>query len=409
MDTNNLAGSPPRTSSTPSGGIDRRHFVALGLGGIATAALPPCLALAPARGSTAAPAATSEEGIEAVIRPPTLFAGIRKPITRRADLEPRIAVLEKACGDRIAGPLTHIFRFDTPVEGFDSEIGFPVSEAVDRGEIRTHTLREMHFYSTLHIGPPETLRDAAVKIHRYMGTTGLSPELELVEVYHHHDRAQPERSRTEVMGAFLAWPEVYRAQLDRVLGGVAAASIWKGGDRLTPHTPVDERCQWVAESIARLEANSTVDQHFDILSRVALVRPPENIALMRRVYEDGGRDVEAVFHAWAARMEKAPSGGLVDPPRFDGKVLHLSKPPRDGKAYRAASSHADKRRAYCFCNLVSHATDPRIDPIFCYRAAGWSRQLWEPLLGVDFTHCEITHSILKGDDFCAWDFHLPTA
>ncbi|MCP4902953.1 MAG: hypothetical protein GY906_38815, partial [bacterium] len=58
------------------------------------------------------------------------------------------------------------------------------------------------------------------------------------------------------------------------------------------------------------------------------------------------------------------------------------------------------------CNLVREAADPQIDPIFCYRAAGWSRQFFEPILGRQFTSCEITHSILKGDDFCAWDYHL---
>jgi hypothetical protein len=50
----------------------------------------------------------------------------------------------KPCAGVIAGPLTHIFRFDTPVEGYDSEICFPVSEPVTTAEVATHTLREMH-------------------------------------------------------------------------------------------------------------------------------------------------------------------------------------------------------------------------------------------------------------------------
>jgi hypothetical protein len=55
---------------------------------------------------------------------------------------------------------------------------------------------------------------------------------------------------------------------------------------------------------------------------------------------------------------------------------------------------------------VREAAHPKIDPIFCYRAAGWSRQFIEPILGQEFKRCIITHSILKGDDFCAWDYHL---
>ena len=65
------------------------------------------------------------------------------------------------------------------------------------------------------------------------------------------------------------------------------------------------------------------------------------------------------------------------------------------------------RRAYCFCSLIREAKDPKVSPLFCYRAAGWAKQFWEPILGVKFTRCDITHSILKGDRFCAWDYHLP--
>ena len=95
-----------------------------------------------------------------------------------------------------------------------------------------------------------------------------------------------------------------------------------------------------------------------------------------------------------------------DPPRFDGKILHVSKVPYNAEAYKAARTQEEKRKAYCFCNLVREAKDPKIDPIFCYRAAGWARQFWEPLLEVEFKKCVITHSILKGDGFCAWDYHL---
>jgi len=40
-------------------------------------------------------------------------------------------------------------------------------------------------------------------------------------------------------------------------------------------------------------------------------------------------------------------------------------------------------------------------------AGPWARQFWEPILSVEFKKCTITHSILKGDKFCAWDYHLP--
>ncbi len=383
----------------------RRTFVRCGLAGLAGAAAPSMLAASspPSAGVQPRP----PEGIRSVVRDEVLFAGIRAPITERAQLEPRLELLREACGSLIVGPLTHVFRFDTPVEGFDSELGFPVSSAVDDGPVRSHVLRRMHFYTRSHDGPATTIRDTSRALYEYMRTTGLSPELELVEVYP-DDRLPGEgSSRVEVMASYLAWPEVYREQLERVLGAEAAAAVWQGGERLTPHTPVDPRCEWVATSIDRLRRCSNLDEQFDILSRVALVRPPEDVQAAREVYDSAGGDVEAVFRALQEKLEATRTGGFVDPPRFDGRVLHLSKVPYDRAAYEAARNPLERRRAYCFCNLVREASNPRIDPVFCYRAAGWDRQLWEPILGVELERCVLTHSILQGDDFCAWDFVMP--
>jgi hypothetical protein len=375
----------------------------MGLKGLALASIAPYLGFD--SGLVWALSEAPEVDIEAIVRPPTLFAGIRKPITKREQLEPRIALLEKVCGKKISGPLTHIFRFDTPVEGYDSEIGFPVSEAVDSGDIRTHTLRAMHFYSADHRGADATIRETRGKIYQYMSTTGLSPELELVEVFHHRDREQPERSRTQVMASFLAWPEVYRTQLTRVIGPEAAATVWQGGEKITPHTLVDQRCDWVAATIARLKQATNIDQQYDILSRVALVRPTEDAMHYKQIYDRSG-DLKEVLRTQEADLKSKTGKTFPDPWRFDGKVLHMSKVPYNHEAYAAAKTATEKRKAYCFCNLVREAKDPRIDPIFCYRAAGWSRQFVETIIGRELKRCFITHSILKGDDFCAWDYHL---
>jgi hypothetical protein len=386
------------------GGCDRRCFIRAGCGTAAWAAAPMLLPFEPLPAAAAEAASTSE--ISAVVRAPTLFAGIRRPITERAELEPRVKELDAACAGSIAGPLTHIFRFDTPVEGYDSEIGYPVSAPVEVGSITTHTLREMHFYSRVHDGPMDTLRVTRSSLYDYMNTTGLSPELELVEVFPEHRMGEPPGGPVQVMASFLAWPEVYRAQLERVLGREAAAAVWLGGEALTPHTPVDPRCTWVGESIDCLKACSTPDQQFDILSRVALVRPQEDILPYKAIYEKTG-DITAVFRAQEEKLSQTRTGGFIDPPRCSGSILHTSKVPYNREAYDAASTPRERRRAFCFCNLIREADEPRVDPIFCYRAAGWARQFWEPILGVEFTSCTITASILKGDGFCAWDYRLP--
>jgi hypothetical protein len=346
-------------------------------------------------------------GISHVRREETLFAGIRRPIKSRAELLPRMEEVQQACKHMAVSPLTHIFRFDTPVDGFDSEIGFAVSSPVNRGDVRTHTLRRLDFLSAVHRGPVGTLRETSGRIYAHLNRVGLAPELESVEIYHQFDPASEARNRIEVQASFLAWPEVYREQLLRVLGRDLADIVWDGGEALTPFTGVDERAAWVGRSLERLKQVTDQDQQFDILSRVALVRPAEDTAKYRAVYETSGRSVQAVLDAQNRYLTTTPTGGWIDPPYTDGKVMHLSKVAFDREGYDKAKTHEQLRKSYCFCPLIREAKDPQVDPIFCYRAAGWARQFWEPILGVQFTRCTITHSILKGDRFCAWDYQLP--
>jgi len=344
--------------------------------------------------------------IQHVVREETLFAGIRKPIKSREELLPRMDEIRRACEGVAAGPLTHIFRFDTPVDGYDSEIGYPVSAPVNRGEIQTHTLRRLHFFSLLHEGPVKTLRETSAKISAHMNRVGLSPELELVEIYHRYTPDDEASNRIELRTAFLAWPEVYRNQLVRVLGTDLATRIWAGGEQITPFTLVDDRARWVGESLEQLKRHTDQDQQFDILSRVALVRPREDAEKHKALYEASGRRIDAVLEAQDRTLSGTPTGGFIDPPWCDGTVLHLSKVAYNRAAYDKAQTQAERRKAYCFCSLVREARDPKIDPIFCYRAAGWARQFWEPILGIEFKHCAITKSILKGDAVCAWEYRL---
>lgn len=384
-------------------GFDRRSFIKGGLAGLAFCSVPLFSKTVPM--GLFPDVAVDTSSIKDVVRKEILFAGIRKPIKKREELLPRIKQLRQICGNKISGPLTNIFRFDTPVEGYDSEVGFPVSEVVNRGDIVTHKLRSMHFYSASHEGPVNSIGKATGKLYQYMNRTGLSPELELVEVYHHYDLNKFENVNVEVMASYLPWPEVYRNQLIRVLGNQKTDLIWKGGELMTPHTLVDPRCDWVGKSIDILIKNSSPDQQFDILSRVALIRPEEDINQYKKIYEKS-KNIEDIFKIQHEKLAKTRTGGFLDPPRFDGKILHVSKVPYNKKKYVEAKTHREKRKAFCFCNLIREAENPRVDSKFCYRAAGWARQFWEPILGVEFKRCDITHSILKGDDFCAWDYHL---
>jgi len=138
------------------------------------------------------------------------------------------------------------------------------------------------------------------------------------------------------------------------------------------------------------------------------MRPAEDTAKFRALYEKSGRSIQAVLDAQDKDLETTPTGGWIDPPYCDGRVLHLSKVAQNREAYDKAETPEDLRKAYCFCSLIREAKHPKVDPIFYYRAAGWAKQFWEPILGIEFTRCTITQSILKGDGFCAWDYELPS-
>jgi hypothetical protein len=336
------------------------------------------------------------------------FAGIRQPIKNRSELADRINVLKNTCEGVITGPLTHILRFDTPVEGFDSEIGYPVIEDINIDNIKTHSLRALDFFSLTHEGPVETLRDTTLQLYKHLNKVGLAPELELMEIYHNYDPDNPELQRIETRVSFLAWPEIYHEQLLRVLGPELTEEIWEGGEGITPFTLVDDRAAWVGQSIERLKAHTDPDQQFDILSRVALVRPVEDTNKYKEIYEKTG-DANVILTAQDEALKSGPTGGFIDPNWLEGNILHLSKVAYNREAYDKAATQDEMRKAYCFCTLVREATNPQIDPIFCYRAAGWARQFWEPILGTRFKTCTITHSILKGDPFCAWDYVIEGA
>ena len=75
---------PSRLSSS----VDRRVFLRMGLGGTAWACCP---FPRPVEGlDLSARDAAVATPIRAVVREAVLFAGIRKPIRKRAELEPRI-------------------------------------------------------------------------------------------------------------------------------------------------------------------------------------------------------------------------------------------------------------------------------------------------------------------------------
>jgi effector-binding domain-containing protein len=340
------------------------------------------------------------------IRDEIPFAGIRKSIQKREDIAPMIKKVKEHCKINATGPLTLIFRFDTPVDGFDAEIGYPINEIINKNEIKTTTLPKMHFFSIKVKGTIDEVRKASILLRDHMNTVGLSSELEFVEKYIVEDAETPENNITEVQRSFLHWSEVYKENLFKFLNSELANQIWGEGDKITPFTLVDERVKWVANTVDKLKMYTNQDLQFKILSKVALKRPKEEINKYKQLFKETG-DINKVFYELNRNLENTSTGGFLEKPRIENNLLKLSKVPMNRKEYDQAMTNDEKRRAFCFCSLIREAKAPKVDPIFCYRAAGWDRQLWEEVLDVSFEKCKVTKSILKNDNYCAWEYSLP--
>jgi effector-binding domain-containing protein len=336
----------------------------------------------------------------------TLVAGCR-PVLRARSEVPAILCGLRQCipAEYIAGPPFGIFQFVTSVEdGFDVEVGYPVSQAVEADGIKTRRLPSVEVLALLHEGPMEKLRDSYRQLYGSAAAHGLISHEFCREVY--WDLDDPEDSRIEVQFVLHDWQGLLRENLDRVLGERTRQEVMQGGDRVDIESTVDERFRWVKGAIERIDRLAD-ETKYDIVSGCAHVFPSRQVGKLKVVYEDARAktsDPLAAVDAVIEFMDTDPGWG--ERPLRRGNVIYSSKAPRDPQGHANAKSEKEKREAYCFCPLVRSHLDEGMPIAFCYCGAGWYRQQWEGAIGRP-VRIEIVQSILKGDDVCQFAIHLP--
>ncbi|MHA2328995.1 MAG: GyrI-like domain-containing protein [Candidatus Hodarchaeales archaeon] len=344
-----------------------------------------------------------------VIRDETLFASIRQPVKELGpvkELLPLIEKLNQGCQGHIEGPLRLLFHFDTLVDGYDAEIGYPVNKQIEHKGISTRTLPYAEFLSITHRGPYQNLQDTYAEVYGYMHKNGLSSALEIEEILHNYNFEDQEECITDVHASFLMWDKLYNDHLEEILGEKKRKIVWGDGDKITPFTSIEERVGWVKETLDRLKEHATDYQQFEIISRLALPRPLDEIDQYKEIYEETG-DIHQVLE----KREGTQNWKIK--PKFENNIIYASKIPyfyfrQDREAYDNAKTPAEIRATYCFCTLIrNYKGDTGIDPIFCYRAAGWEKQLWERVFGKKVVKGEILKSVLSGDEYCQFALHFP--
>jgi effector-binding domain-containing protein len=304
-----------------------------------------------------------------------------------------------------AGPGFCIIRYVSSVEeGYDAEMGFPVREPVDAGEVRTRSLPAMDVLSLVHEGPTEDLGGSYGTLFGYAYERGLISDEFGMEVY--LDSAG-ERSGIEIQFVVHDWAKLLSRNLDRALGDPGKEKIMEGSGELGFDSPVEQRFLWARGAIERLEDLADEEKMYDIVSSCAHVFPRDPIEKARAVFEkvrERTGDPLAAVDAVIDFMDGDPAFG--ERPRREGHVIYSSKKPRNPEGYEGAETESEKRKAYCFCPLIRENLDRGMPVTFCYCGAGWYRQQWEGATGKP-VRVEIVRSILKGDDRCEFAIRLP--
>jgi len=343
-----------------------------------------------------------ELGIEYKRLGDVLVATVRANPKNREELRAIVDELRQHISEEcIAGPPFCVFQYVTSIkDGFDVEVGFPVSQPVEVDEIRTRVFPAMKVLSLVHKGPAEELRECYRKLYGRAAEHGLISDEFAREVYLADDAVEVQFVRHD-------WNGLLARGLNRVLGQEARQQVMVGDEALTVESTVDERFQWVKAVMERLDRLAAEDQKYDVVSSCAHVFPREQIAKLKAIYEDTKARTDDPWQAVDAVIEFMDTDpGWGEGPRRDGRVIYSSKAPRDPQGYANAQDEIEKRKAYCFCPLVRTHLDQGMPLTFCYCGAGWYRQQWEGAIGQP-VRIEIVSSVLQGDDVCQFAIHLP--
>ena len=338
--------------------------------------------------------------------PETLVACIPFNLKERSDIPGVIEELVEAIPEeQLAGPPYVILQYiSSYTEGFEAEVGFPVTQAFDNGWIQSKISPALEVLALTHQGPSETLRETKLKLRQFASQHALISDEFTREVL--LDWPNPEGA-IEVQFVMHPWNALFARNLERVLGTAGRETILGGAESLDPESSPEGRFRWARSAVTRLDETADEDQTYDVLSSCAHVFPPGQLEKLRRVYE-GAREQSAdpLQAVDAVREFMRTDPGWNDRQGYrQGRVLYHTKNPADPGAYAAAETVEEKRAAYCFCPILKGKLDEGMPVSYCYCGSGWYRQQWEAATGKP-VRVEVVKSVLKGDEVCQFAVHL---
>jgi effector-binding domain-containing protein len=211
-------------------------------------------------------------------------ATIRCPLRNRQELRAMIREVAEAVPEGIiAGPPFCIYHWITSVkDAYDGEVGFPVRQAVEAGDVRTRTLPAMEVLSLAHKAPVERIGETYATLFRTAAQQGLISDELMLEVYPDGD---PGGNEIEVQFVLHNWFGLLRSNLARVLGTDAAKALMAGSEAITLESSLEDRFRFVKNAMEALDSAATEFQKYDAVSGCAHVFSRSQIAKLADVYK----------------------------------------------------------------------------------------------------------------------------
>ncbi|MBN1285500.1 MAG: GyrI-like domain-containing protein [Anaerolineae bacterium] len=350
-----------------------------------------------------------------------LIAGIRFR-GRRADIPKYLNRLYEQAKPYIAGPPMCLYHFTYSAEDRILEVCFPVSQAVADGEIKSRVLKGGSMISAAHVGPADPSEAASERTELFRQFVGYLQENAIMtveeapyrEIYLEGGAADDtERFVTELqVQLFLPiWLERLTEGLDRLAGAEVRQAVMAGSAAfLDSDSPSLARAEWVKGAMERLDAavEDEETRRAIMLNRLHGY-PPPRIEEVRLEYERLG-DIDKLIEVMRADRSVGGERSWYEQMRREGNIIYVTKDPSNPEGHREAADPVEKRANYCYCPVIQALirAQANISPTFCYCGAGWSKQLWESILGQP-VRVEVVRSVAQGDEDCTVAVHIPPA
>ena len=348
----------------------------------------------------------ASKGIEHKIFGDGCAAVIRLNVKNRAEIQEKLDVLTSAVpAEIVIGPAFWIRNFiNSYTEGFDAEIGLPVSEPFSEGEITSRKLPAIEVLSKTLTGEMDQLGSVYQELFGCQAEYGLISDEFCIEVLH---SGSPQHAPIEAMFVRHPWEALFEKSTVEVLGEETARQVIRDGSRIFIESPQAERFVWAKSLVDRLDQVADDQQRYEVLSACSHVFPREQAEKMRDVYQQAvaqGADLLEAVDSVVTFME-GDKGWRPNIFR-EGHVLYSTKNPSNPEAYQKATTDLERKQAYCFCPILSDHFEDGMSDTYCYCSAGWERKQWEVALGQPL-RIDVVKSLLKGDMECQFAIHLP--